>query len=46
MPRLAAYIKLPEEDHVDGYCGELDKSMYGTRDAAQNWEYEYAEFLN
>ena len=21
------------------------KSMYGTRDAAQNWEYEYVEFM-
>ena len=26
-------------------CGELEKSMYGTRDAAQNWEHEYSEFL-
>ena len=25
-------------------CGKLVKSMYGTRDAAQNWEYEYMEF--
>ena len=26
-------------------CGELAKSMYGTRDAAQNWEAEYSGFL-
>ena len=25
-------------------CGELIKSMYGTRDAAQNWEHEYMEY--
>ena len=28
-------------------CGKLNKSMYGTRDAAQNWEREYeSAFLN
>ena len=26
-------------------CGELLKSMYGTRDAAQNWEYKYVEVM-
>ena len=26
-------------------CGKLVKSMYGTRDAAQNWEREYCEFM-
>ena len=26
-------------------CGELRKSMYGTRDAAQNWEFEYSDFM-
>ena len=26
-------------------CGKLNKAMYGTRDAAQNWEYEYVEWL-
>jgi hypothetical protein len=26
-------------------CGRLNNSMYGTRDAAQNWEYEYSGFL-
>ena len=35
------YIKLPPEDDEPGMCGKLTKSMYGTRDAAQNWEYEY-----
>ena len=26
-------------------CGKLHKSLYGTRDATQNWEHEYIEFL-
>merc|ERR1712005_42236 len=39
------YIQLPKEDAADGYCGKLKKSMYGTRDAAQNWEAEYSEFM-
>ena len=34
------YVKLPEEDLLpgdEGKCGKLHMSMYGTRDAAQNW---------
>ena len=27
-------------------CGKLKKSMYGTRDAASNWEYGHMEFAN
>ena len=34
-----------EENHQEGYCGKLNKAMYGTRDAAQNWEYEYVTFM-
>ena len=26
-------------------CGKFLKATYGTRDAAQNWEYEYREFM-
>ena len=26
-------------------CGRLIKALYGTRDAAQNWEFEYSDFL-
>ena len=29
----------------EGMCGRLEKSMYGTRDAAQNWEEHYAETM-
>jgi len=36
---------LPAEDNEEGMCGKLVKAMYGTRDAAQNWEMAYTEFL-
>ena len=26
-------------------CGKLIKALYGTRDAAQNWEFAYTDFL-
>ena len=39
------YIELPEEDYEEGMCGKLVKSMYGTRDAARNWEMEYTGFM-
>ena len=39
------YVELPEEDREEGKCGKLYKSMYGTRDAAQNWEAAYTEFM-
>ena len=32
------FIRLPAEDAEPGMCGKLVKSMYGTRDAASNWE--------
>ena len=35
---------MPEEDHEEGLCGQLVRSMYGTRDAARNWEMGYAGF--
>ena len=39
------YVELPDEDAEPGMCGKLIKSMYGTRDAAQNWGEEYAKFM-
>ena len=39
------YVKLPMEDFTEGYCGKLNKSMYGTRDASLNWENEYIRFM-
>ena len=40
--KRTVYVDLPPEDHEEGMCGKLVKSMYGTRDAAQNWELEYS----
>ena len=42
------FIQLPPEDPrygEKGICGKLHLSMYGTRDAAQNWERECASKL-
>ena len=42
------YVRLPKEDprsSDQGTCGKLRLSMYGTRDAAQNWEREYGSKL-
>ena len=39
------YVQLPDEDWEERMCGKLMKSMYGTRDAAQNWSYAYSEFM-
>ena len=47
--KRAVYVELPAEDCEPGdenMCGELLYSMYGTRDAASNWEREYSEFFN
>ena len=46
--RRKIFVQLPDEDKEpedEGMCGELLLSMYGTRDAAQNWEAEYSSFL-
>ena len=32
------YVKLSDEDYEENKCALLLKSMYGTRDAASNWE--------
>ena len=42
--RRQVFVDLCEEDDVKGMCGELLKAMYGTRDAAQNWEVTYVKF--
>ena len=43
--RRDIFVSLPPEDAEEGMCGKLRKAMYGTRDAAQNWEYEHVEQL-
>ena len=35
--KMTVHVDLPSEDSCAGMCGELVKSMSGTRDAAQNW---------
>ena len=42
------YVQIADEDelpHEQGMCGKLQFSMYGTRDAAQNWFEEYSNQL-
>eukprot|EP00969_Alexandrium_andersonii_P133793 5917110-Alexandrium_andersonii.AAC.1 len=41
--RREVYVDLPPEDAEEGMCGVLRKSMYGARDAAQNWEECYRD---
>ena len=43
--KRSVFVHLPEEDQAPGMCGELAKSMCGTRDAALNWEAEYTKYL-
>ena len=43
------YIEIPAEDWAPGdelMVARLNLSLYGTRDAAQNWAAEYTSFLN
>ena len=42
MARRDVFVNLPDEDWEEGMCGKLIKSIYGTRDAAHNWEEEYS----
>ena len=46
--KRAVFVQLPPEDPMSQdpeACGELLYSMYGTRDAASNWEEEYSDFM-
>ena len=43
--RRSVCVQLPDEDYEEGMCARLNKAMYGTRDAAQNWDYEYCDFM-
>lgn len=43
--RLLVYVKCPLEEHSEGMCGRVDKAYYGTRDAAQRWEFDRSECL-
>lgn len=42
------YIEIPVEDREEGdegMVGKLNLSLYGTRDAAQNWQKEFTDYL-
>lgn len=39
------YVRLPPEEAQAGKCARLNKSMYGCKDAAQNWELEITSFF-
>ena len=39
------FVTLPEGDRLEGHCGLLPKSMYGTHDAANIWQRDYTELL-
>ena len=43
--RRPVFVHLPDEDATPGMCGMLLKSLYGTRDAAANWERAYTAVL-
>ena len=46
--RRKVFVNICDEDYQEGdehMCGELLLSMYGTRDAAQNWAEEYSSHL-
>ena len=39
--KTPTYIRIPEEDWKEGdesRCGKLNVSLYGTREAAANWQ--------
>ena len=44
----AIYVEIPAEDREagdEGRVGKLELSLYGTRDAAQNWAIEYTGYM-
>ena len=43
--KIYIYVRLPAEGHEEGMCGKLIKAMYGTRDAASNWEQAYMKCM-
>ena len=43
--RRLVYIKLQPEDNEPGMRGKVRKALYCAKDAAQNWEHAYVDFL-
>ena len=47
--RRRVFVELPPEDYQPGdehICGLLQYSLYGTRDAAQNWKHRHSAISN
>ena len=42
---IRVFVTLPGEDQEEGMCSLLNKSLYGTRDAAQNWNASSTKFM-
>jgi hypothetical protein len=40
-----AFVSLPDEDLEEGYCGKLNRWLYGMRGAAHGWEKEFTHKL-
>ena len=40
-----AHITLPEEEYESGFCGKLERTMYGTQDASHIWQEDYSANL-
>ena len=45
LAKRNVYVELPKVGYERGMCRRLKKAMYGMRDAAQNWEWEYPDFV-
>ena len=40
-----AFVQVPAEDVSEGQCGRLEVSMYGSRNAAADWEAEHTNAI-
>ena len=45
VPKRRIYVELPPEDAEQGFCGLLEKSMYGCQDAPAIWQDRYTQLL-
>ena len=45
VPKRRIYVELPPEDAEEGFCGLLEKSMYGCQDAPAIWQDHYTQLL-
>ena len=45
VPKRRIYVELAPEDAEEGFCGLLEKSMYGCQDAPAIWQDHYTQLL-